>query len=364
MAEWLNGYIVKQLILYPFLLAAVVSALATPLVIQLANRFGLVDDPKKRKHPAHIHTGVIPRAGGLAIYLGVMVTASLLLPVDQHLRGIMAGATLIIVMGLLDDKDDLNPYCRLLTCFLAAGLVVASGIGIAFINNPLGGIIHLDQPRIYFELLGETRSIWVLSDLFALFWIVWCMNMVNWSKGVEGQMPGFVVIAAITIGLLSLRFSADITQWPVTILAFVTAGAFLGFLPFNFYPQKIMPGFGGGTLAGFLLAVLAILSTAKVGTMILVLGVPLIDGGYTFFRRIFRGHSPVWGDQGHFHHRLLSLGWGKRRVAIFYWLITAFLGVLALNLNSQQKFYTIIFLVILLGGAILWLKYLSVFSEE
>lgn len=177
-------------------------------------------------------------------------------------------------------------------------------------------------------------------------------------------MPGFVVIAALTIGLLSLKFSADITQWPVVILAMATAGAYLGFLPFNFYPQKIMPGYGGGALAGYLLAVLAILSTTKVGTMILVLGVPLIDGGWIILRRVFQGRSPVWGDAGHLHHRLLSLGWGKRRVAVFYWLVTAILGTLALNLSSRQKFYTLIFLTALLGSLIWLLNFRTEFFKK
>ena len=102
-----------------------------------------------------------------------------------------------------------------------------------------------------------------------------------------------------------------------------------------------MPGYGGGALAGYLLAVLTILSTTKVGTAIMVLGVPLLDACYAMFRRIKKGKSPVWGDRDHLHHKLLNLGWGKRRVAIFYWLITAFLGLLALKLNTQAKFYTI-----------------------
>jgi len=185
------------------------------------------------------------------------------------------------------------------------------------------------------------------------------MNFIGWSGGVEGQFPGFVAIAAATIGALSLRFSADITQWPVIILAAITAGAYLGFLPFNFYPQKIMPGYSGKSLGGFLLGVLAILSTAKVGTLIVVLGVPLADGLYSILRRVFSGRSPVWGDRGHLHHRLLDLGWGKRKVAIFYWVITAFLGFLALNLNSRQKFYTMAMIAALLGAFLLWIRYFT-----
>lgn len=349
----------EQLIFPPLLTSFLISFLATPLVIKIAHFFGLVDSSQKRAHPAHVHQGIIPRAGGLAIFLGVLITSLAFLPLDKHLRGILLGAVVIVTVGLLDDKYDLSPYSRLLTNFLAALCVVGAGIGIAFINNPFGGIVHLDQPRIYFYLFGEQRSIWVLSDLFALFWIVWCMNMVNWSKGVDGQMPGFVAIAAAVIGILSLKYTADISQWPVTILAFITAGSYLGFLLWNFYPQKIMPGYSGGSLAGYLLATLSILSTTKVGTLILVLGLPLMDGIYTVVRRVISGRLPFLGDKGHLHHRLLALGWGKRRIAIFYWLVSAGLGMIALNLNPRQKFYTLILLAAIIGGILLWLSQLK-----
>ena len=347
-----------NLAILPGLVALIVSFLATPLVIKLAWKLGIIDDPAKNKQIKVIHTYPVPRGGGLALFVAVLVASLIFLPIDKHLKGILGGAAVLTLMGILDDKYNLNPYLRLAGGFLAAAIPIAAGIGIAFLSNPQGGIIDLSQPQINFYFLGEPRSIWVLSDAFALVWIVFVMNMLNMgAKGVDGQLPGVVVVAATTIAMLSLKFSADIAQWPVIILAAITAGVYLGFLPWNFYPQKIMPGYGGSTLAGYLLAVLAILSTTKVGTLIVVLGIPLIDTGYTIVRRILARKSPVWGDRGHFHHRLLDAGWGKRRVAVFYWVISAFLGILALNLNTSSKLYTMVGIAILLGGAILWLTY-------
>lgn len=350
---------ILSLFLWPFLVAFFVAFLTTPLAIKIAWRFNLIDDPAQKKHPKVIHTYPVPRGGVIPIVAALVITSLIFLPLDKYLIGILAGVILSSLVGLADDRFDLNPYLRILTCFLAAGAVVAAGIGIAFISNPFDGIIDLSQPQISFWFLGEERTLWVLSSLFAIFWIAWCMNFVSWSGGVEGQLPGFVVIAALTIGVLSSRFSADITQWPVIILAAVTAGAYLGFLPFNFYPQKIMPGYGGKSLAGFMLAVLSILATAKVGTLVVVLGVPLIDALYTIVRRLTRGRSPVWGDRAHLHHRLLDLGWSKKKIALFYWLITGFLGILALNLNSRQKFYTMIMITAVIGGFLLWLNYFT-----
>ncbi len=348
----------SSLLLPPIIISAVISFITTFLVIKSAKKLGIIDYPEKSSHPKVIHTYPVPRGGGIPIFVALLITALIFLPLDKHLKGILLGAALITLMGFLDDKYDLNPYLRLALGFVAAGIPIAAGIGIPFIANPLGGIIDLSQPQIAFTLLGKTHTIWILADIFALLWITFTMNMLNMgAKGVDGQLSGVTAISAATIALLSLRFSADITQWPIIILACIVLGSNLGFLPWNFYPQKIMPGYGGGALAGYLLAILAILSTTKVGTLMVVLGVPLVDTGYTIIRRIFTGKSPVWGDRGHLHHRLLDAGWSKRQVALFYWAITALLGILALYLNRPSKFYTMVGVVVFVGGLILWLTY-------
>jgi len=357
-----NYLLIKNLIGYPLLTAFLISLLVTPLTIFVYRRLGWVDDPRKRKRKQDIHRQPVPRGGGVPIFLALLISSLIFLPLDKHLKGILIGVVMMSIMGLLDDRFDLNPYLRLIFCFLAAGAVVAAGIGIAFITNPFNGIIRLDQPQIQFQLLGETRSLWIMADILALLWIVGLSNIVNWSKGFDGQLPGIVVIGGLTIAFLAMKFSADITQWPVAILAAITAGAYLGFLPFNFYPQKIMPGYAGGTIAGFMLAVLTILSTTKIGTAIVVLGIPIIDAFYSITRRLLAGRSPVWGDRGHLHHKFLDeWRWGKRRTAVFYWGITAFLGILALSLNSQGKFYTIIMLAVIVGVLLLWFNFLSIF---
>lgn len=335
-------------------LSCLIGFFVTPLVIKLAWKLGIVDDPKLHNHPKVIHTYPVPRGGGLAIFIAIIITTLLFLPLDKHLIGVLLGLIVLTVMGVLDDKYNLPPYPRLAIQFFAASIPIAFGIGIAFITNPLGGIIDLSQPQISFVLFGGVHTIWVLSDIFALLWIVTVINFLNWgAKGVDGQLPGVVTIAAITIAALSLGFSADITQWPVIILAAITAGAYLGFLPWNFFPQRIMPAFSGSNIAGYLLAVLAILSTTKVGTLFVVLGIPLIDSGFTVVRRLANKKNPFWGDRGHLHHKLLEAGLTKRQVAVFYWVITAMLGIVALSLNSELKFYTIILVVILVGGLLL-----------
>ena len=337
---------VIDLLFFPLLLASLISYLITPVVIKFATKLKIMDDPKRTNHPKVIHTKPTPRGGGIPIFFAILIASLVFIPVDKHLISILLGAFVIAVMGFFDDRYDLNPYLRLGVGLFAALLPILSGIGISFLTNPLGGIIDLSNP--------------IISDAFALIWIVFMMNMLNMgAKGVDGQLSGVAVISALTITALSFYYSADITQWPVILLSSITAGAFLGFLIWHKFPQKIMPGYGGATLAGYMLAVASILSTTKVGTLIVVLGIPLIDTGYTIIRRVMSGKSPVWGDRGHLHHKLLDSGLSKKQVSQVYWSLTAILGILALSLNSTYKLYTIIGVSLFLGGLIIWLTYRS-----
>lgn len=350
----------------PFLCAVSLGYLFSPIVIKIARKYGLVDDPKKRYHPAHVHTEIIPRAGGLAIYLASITCIIIFIGLNKAVIGIIISSTILTVIGLLDDRKDINPYIRFLSNCLAALIVIGSGIAIPFITNPLssGEVINLNTWRINFELFGP-HSIIVWADILAFIWIMWTTNIVGWSAGVDGQMPGYVSISAAVLGLLSMRFyREDPNQIGITILAFIVSGAFLGFLPWNFFPQKIMPGYGGKTLAGFYLAILGILSYGKLGTALLVLGVPTLDAIYTLVRRIARGKSPVWADRGHLHHLLLSAGWGKRRIALFYWIVSAILGAVALTVNSSQKIFILLFAGVCFGGLILWLKFFTQYSRQ
>lgn len=329
--------------------ATIFSYLLTIPTIALAKKFHLVTDSKTRMHPAHTHVGIIPRAGGLPIYLSILFSSFIFLPISKIIFGILFAGFFLVVLGLFDDAYDLSPYMRFIANILISTLVIAFGLGIPYISNPFGGVIRLDFWQIPINFLG-VHSIWVAADILAIIWLTWSTNMINWSKGIDGQLPGFVTITAIFLGLLSQRFTNhDISAQSVTILSFIVAGAFLGFLPHNFYPQKIMPGYGGGALAGFLLGILSILSFGKLGTAVLILSIPLIDACYTIFRRLKKRRSPFRADWGHFHHRLMEIGWGKRRIAIFYWLFSLILGISSLFLKGFEKMIAFI----LTGGLLL-----------
>lgn len=335
---------ILQLMMLPFVFAFVISLAVTYITIQIYRGLGLVDKSTTKEHAKHIHSYPVPRGGGIPIFLAMLFVALLLVKIDGQIAGILVGALIIMVTGTLDDLLDISPYLRLIIGVVAAIVVVATGVVIAYISNPLGAGV------IYFNMR-------LLTQILTVLWIVWGMNFVNMgAKGLDGQLPGVTVIAAVVIGLLSFRFVNDITTWPSAYLSFALAGAYSGLLIFNKYPQKIMPGWGGGALAGYFLAVLSILSGAKVATALIVLGVPLMDVIYVIGRRLHAHKSPVWGDTNHLHHQLLKIGWSKRQVAMFYWLITAVLGTIALQLNSQMKIYTILLIAVSVGGALLWIN--------
>jgi UDP-GlcNAc:undecaprenyl-phosphate GlcNAc-1-phosphate transferase len=320
-----------------FLVSFLISYALTIPTIFLAKKLQLVTDKKLRHHPAHTHRGVIPRGGGVPIYLAIFLTSLIFLPMNKIMIGILISCFLLILIGLYDDYFDSSPYVRFISNILISTMVVLFGLGIPYISNPFGEVIRLDRLVWTINFLGTHKFI-ILGNLAAILWLTWTTNMVNWSKGVDGQLPGFVTIACIFLGILSQRFSAfDISAQTVGLFSFIIAGAFLGFLPFNFYPQKIMPGYGGGGMAGFLLGVLAILSFGKLGTAVLVLSMPMIDAIYTIVRRLKNKKSPFKADWGHLHHRLLEIGWGRRRIAVFYWIVTLIFGIASLFLEGIEK---------------------------
>jgi len=349
---------VATVALLPFLAAIVITSVLTFFTIPFAKKIGLLDDPKVHKHPGIIHTKPIPRGGGIPLYFGALLTSLIFIAFNQTMIAIFIAAFLALSIGLIDDKlnaqaKDVSPYIRTLVQILTAIIVVASGVSIRYITNPFGtGVLHLNTPL--FTLLSLHFSL-LLSDIISVLWLIWVMNMLNWSKGVDGQMPGIVAISALVIGILSLKL--DPTGWGGLVdaqLSFIIAGAAIGFLFFNFYPAKIFPGFGATSLY-LLLGVASILTSAKLATAILVMGVPLVDFAFTIVRRLLAKKSPFHGDKKHLHHILLKLGYNQKQIALFYWCISGILGMLSFFLESRSKVFAILMVIAITGGALFFL---------
>lgn len=343
--------------IFPFTVALILTALLVPISIRFAKKFNLMDDPSTHKHPAILHKKPIPRAGGLPIFIGILIAILIFIPIDSIIIAIIIAGLLVTLTGILDDRFDLSPYVRFLLNIVAAIIVVSQGVTIPFIKNPLGGFL-------YFDLLSISIFGFDVPQILAVVWIVWIMNMLNWSKGVDGQMPGIAVISAIVIGIASLRFTplGDLNLI-TSQMSFIVAGAALGFLIFNFYPAKIFPGYSG-TILGFMIGVLSIISGVKLATAVLVMGVPTADAIFIIIRRIVSKKSPFFHDKGHLHHLLLNLGMGHRSVAAFYWVMSAVLGMIALSVSSRGKFFAIILVLVVVGGFILMIRFGSRGSKD
>lgn len=331
-----------------FLGAVIITACITPLVGKVARRFGIMDVPGELRK---IHARPIPLLGGFAPFVGLVVVVGAVLwfvPVLvrpeiplEHLIGVGIGALFLMVGGFLDDNYNLKPRWQIVFPMLAALAIVVSGIGIREITNPFGGTLRLDS--------------WVwFPDLFTFVWLMGMMYTTKFLDGLDGLVSGLTVIGAFMVFLLTQTI-----QWyqpEVGVLAVAVAGAFAGFLVWNWHPAKIFLGTGGSTLAGFLLGTLAIISGGKIATTLLVFGVPILDAAWVIGRRAFwERKSPTQADRKHLHFRLLDSGFSHRAAVIILYVIAALFGVLTLVLQSKEKLMTLIVLLVLMvvGGTVL-----------
>ena len=190
---------------------------------------------------------------------------------------------------------------------------------------------------------------------FTIVWIVGMINSINFIDGLDGLSSGISLIAATTLGLISLTTAAGAFGQPfIALLCFVLAGALLGFLRWNFHPASIFVGTSGVMFVGYTLAVLSILGTAKVAVALLVLGVPIIDTFWIIVRRIANRRSPFTPDRGHVHHRLLDLGLSHTETVLLIYGITAALAALTFVLSGAGQLYAFLGVVVA-SGVVLFL---------
>ncbi|MCK9379215.1 MAG: undecaprenyl/decaprenyl-phosphate alpha-N-acetylglucosaminyl 1-phosphate transferase [Candidatus Moranbacteria bacterium] len=317
-----------ELFLLPFLRALLVSSGLTLFFIFLAKNFSLF--PKKvQKH--HIHKEGISRFGGAAIIIA-FVSAIFLdenLVVVHPLWGVVVAAFLILFFGILDDFLNLDWKKQLFFQICSAILIFIFGVCIEYITSPFGGIVEF------------TSADFSIASLFlGITWMVVMMNSMNWFDGIDGASAGITFLGAIAIIFVSLK--PEVNQPPMAILAAILAGAVLGFLIFNFHPSKIMAGTSGSIFMGFILAVLAIFSGAKIATTLLVMTLPLADSVWVIWKRIQSGSSAFSSDNRHLHHCLMKLGWSQKKIAILFYVITGIIVVIALNTRALGKMVAIL----------------------
>ncbi len=306
------------------IVAFLVAFAATPMVISLAHKINAIDVPKDARR---IHKKPIPLIGGLAIFYGFIVSVLCFATIDNELMGVLLGAIVIVVTGIVDDMKSLPAIVKLMCQLLASAIVVYSGVRIEHFANPFSA---------WFGPPYVTFSFWV-SIAVTMIWITGITNAVNLIDGLDGLAVGVSTIASAS--LMALTLISD--NLNVAIITAAVAGAGFGFLPYNFHPAKIFMGDTGALFLGYILACISVQGFLKMSAIIsfavpiLVLGLPIFDTIFAIVRRLLTGRSPMSPDRGHLHHRLLDMGFSQRRVVAILYTLTAVLCMTAVVISIK-----------------------------
>ncbi|MEB3312609.1 MAG: MraY family glycosyltransferase [Cyanobacteriota bacterium] len=315
-----------------FMIAASVVLITTPLVRQLGLQSGRVDMPGGRK----VHQRPMVRLGGVSIFLGTLVALlavwitggfinssgqPLAPPEEFQIWGVTLGGLAFFLIGLADDLIGLSPISRLIMQSAVAAIAWQAGVSISFLTIPFYGLVSLPD---------------LVSLPITVIWLVGMANAINWIDGLDGLAAGVSGIAA-TIMLVVCLF---MDQPAAALIAAALAGGALGFLRYNFNPANIFMGDGGAYFMGFTLAAVGVIglvktvTTAAVLLPYLILAVPILDMSAVILDRLRSGKSPFVADKRHLHHRLLNAGLSHRVTVVFIYILTLWVGSLALAFSG------------------------------
>ena len=332
------------------LVAAVATFVCTPVVGRLARMRGWVVEPDERR----IHLVPTPDVGGIAMYAGLVIAMGAA-RLDDHFdtifarndepRGVLLAASLMFVVGLFDDVREISAPAKVIGTIGVAAVLTYYGVTMFYFRLPFVGVFTVSDD-------------WIL--LITVVWLLGMSQAINLIDGLDGLAAGIVAIGALAFFIYSLRL-ADPTVRLLSspsigpLIAIITVGICVGFLPHNFNPAKIFMGDCGALLLGLLLAV----STSVVGGRadpnlqgyagqtyfflaplfipLFILGVPILDTLFAIIRRATRRQGVATADKRHLHHRLMEMGHGQRRSVIILWAWTALLSAVALVPTYTQE---------------------------
>lgn len=311
-----------------FAFALALSYLLTGLIGRLSRRMGWLDQPSERR----VHRVPVPRLGGVAIFLAFLITALLVYWPDTHHQalvyaGFLPAALFITAVMAYDDVRGLPPGIKLglqtvaVIILILPGLLFGNlhehGAIISFVHNPLHFDSTKNQANLDIPLL--------LALPFTWFWTVGLMNTINFVDGLDGLAGGITMIAAVVLMVVSVVLG----QYVVAVLCGIFAGSVLGFLPHNWNPARIFMGDSGSMFLGLCLAVLANIGGAKVATVLLLIGIPVLDVALVIIQRVRGGRGAFHYDKRHLHHKLLESGFSQKQIVLLYYSLTGFFGLLA-----------------------------------
>lgn len=336
--------------LIAFFSAVIISFVMTPMARRLAIRVGALDVPKETRK---IHIKPMPYFGGLAIYVAIISCMFVYMPHNSTNYYIMAGATIIVFAGVIDDMYGMPAKVKLLIQILAALIAIRGGVQIHFITNPLS------ETGMSYLFNG-------LSFIITLFWIVGITNTINLIDGLDGLASGVASIAATTLLFTAARLGHDFIVMQCAIIA----GASLGFLPFNFNPAKIFMGDTGSLLLGYMLAVTSVSGMVKsvaaiaLAVPVFALGLPILDTAFAIIRRYLNKKPIMQADKDHLHHKLMRFGLNQRQTVLIMYFISMLLGSVAVIIVDTEPFIGIMVATIVVIVAFFLAKKAGLFIRK
>ena len=316
-----------------FVLPFITALVLTPVLKVVAAKFNLYAPVNERT----IHRTKIARIGGIAIFLAFVLATVVFIPIDQSMLGVLAGATIIFVTGLIDDIVDIKPLVKLLMQVLSAlVLMYAGGVSLDKFNLPFGLVITNE----------------IILDIITFTWIVGVTNAINLIDGLDGLASGICLIVLIILYLIAVNFGG--VGYNSLLLVVILMGTIIGFLPYNFYPASIFLGDCGAQLLGYLMACITIMSFKSTAFITLLvpfamLFVPLVDSLVTIIRRKITGKKITDADKHHLHHVLMfDLNLGHRRTVLVLYGVSAIFAGTAYLYRYDQVLGTIVLLFLVL----------------
>ncbi|KMY55551.1 UDP-phosphate N-acetylglucosaminyl 1-phosphate transferase [Bacillus sp. FJAT-27231] len=329
-----------------FAICVLLSLVITPLVKKMAIAVGAVDKPNHRK----VHEKIMPRMGGLAIFISFMIGLFLLKPQSPFNSAIVVGGFIIIVTGMLDDRFELSAKAKLGGQLLAALIVVLyGGVKMEFITLPFGGEMEFG----------------FLSVPLTILWIVGITNAINLIDGLDGLAAGVSSIALLTISLMAFM-KGDVYVMSVALLVL---GSTLGFLRYNFHPAKIFMGDTGALFLGYIIAVLSLLGFKNITVIsliipIIILGVPISDTFFAIIRRKVNKQPLSAPDKSHLHHCLLRMGYTHKQVVIIIYAIASMFGLAAVIFSMATIWGAFIMMAVIVIAIELFVESIGLVSSN
>ncbi|MFC0525400.1 glycosyltransferase family 4 protein [Pontibacillus salicampi] len=312
------------------ILCFIASILITPFVKKLAIKIGATDKPNQRK----VHQKLMPRLGGLAIFLSFIIGMLFFFPDSQYTLPLIIGSTIIIITGVLDDMRELSPKVKMAGQLAAAIVVVLGGVEVEFINLPFG------EGKLEFGMFSVPITI---------LWIVGITNAINLIDGLDGLAAGVSSIALLTVSGMAITMGNTF----VVMAGFITLGSTLGFLIYNFYPAKIFMGDTGALFLGYIISVLSLLGFKNVTLFsfvipVIILGVPISDTIFAIVRRFVHKKPLSSPDKSHLHHNLLRLGYSHPETVLMIYAMASLFSLAAVIFSQATMFGSVFVIFILL----------------